>query len=123
MAQYRIVVVTGTVDYAGTDSNVYITMYGRRNDNRTNSRERLLDNSEDNFEKGRTDTFAIETRDLGDLTRIRIRHDDTGRNSGWFLDRVTITNEDNGREWVFPCNRWLAIDEDDGQIARVLSQG
>lgn len=121
-ATYRVVVHTGSMDYAGTNSNVYITIYGRKRDGKkVNSRERLLDNADDNFEKGQTDTFAIETRELGELYKIRIRHDDSGRNSGWFLDRVLITNEDTGKEWLFPCGRWLARDEDDGQIGRVLS--
>jgi hypothetical protein len=116
MTTYRVTVVTGTVEGAGTDANVYITLFGGNG----NSGERQLDNARDNFERGQTDVFALEMADLGDIRRVRIRHDNENRYPGWFLDRITIHNEETDREWVFPCQRWLAKDEDDGQIDRIL---
>ena len=118
MSIYRVKITTGNDDYAGTDANVYITIYGTL----CNSGERLLDNADDNFEKGKIDTFQIESRDLGKLKAIRIRHDDSGRNSGWKLESVTITCESThyNDEYLFNCNRWLATDEDDGKIERRL---
>lgn len=113
---YRITVATGCVKKAGTDANVYITLFGTQD----NSGERLLDNSEDNFEKGKIDTFSIEMSDLGDLEKVRIRHDNSGKNPGWFLEKIVIHNETDDREWTFPCYRWLAVDEDDGKTDRIL---
>jgi hypothetical protein len=60
--------------------------------------------------------------ELGDLKRVRIRHDNSLPLSGWYLERVEIRNEDTDAEWTFPCNRWLARDEDDGEIERVLDR-
>ena len=42
-----------------------------------------------------TDTFIVYAIDLGPLTKIRIRHDNAGNKSGWFLDRVDITDTNN----------------------------
>jgi hypothetical protein len=115
-ATYRITVVTGSVPDAGTDADVYITLFGTNG----NSGERLLDNADDNFERGQTDVFSIEMRDIGKIRQVRIRHDNSGNKPGWFLDRITVHKEDTDEEWTFPCVRWLARDEDDGQIDRML---
>jgi len=117
---YAIRVYTGNVPKAGTDSNVYITLYSE--DGR-NSGERLLDNSEDNFEQNKTDMFQIEMQDIGQIKAVRIRHDDSGAFSGWYLDKIVIhNNAQPGNEWTFPCNNWLAVDEGDHQIDRVLTR-
>ena len=42
-----------------------------------------------------TDTFTIYAIDLGALTKIRIRHDNSGNRPGWFLDRIDITDMNN----------------------------
>jgi hypothetical protein len=49
-----------------------------------------------------------------------VRHDNTGVAPGWFLDRVVVRNEESGREWHFPCQRWLDRHADDGEIERLL---
>jgi hypothetical protein len=113
---YRITVVTGAVEYAGTDANVYITLFGSNG----NSGERLLDNAADNFERGTTDVFDIQMRDIGEIRRIRIRHDNWGNCPGWFLERVIVHKEDTDEEWVFPCHRWLAYDEQPGEVDILL---
>ena len=50
----------------------------------------------------------------------RIGHDNAGGGGAWFLDRVEIDCPALGRKWVFPCGRWLAKGEDDGQLEREL---
>jgi hypothetical protein len=114
---YRITLYTGDVGSAGTDANVYITLYGSQG----TSAERALDKSGNDRERGDVDVYSIEMTDLGNLSRVRIRHDNTGVGPGWFLDKITVQNEGSGKTWVFPCNRWLATDEDDGRIDRVLN--
>jgi hypothetical protein len=118
ISTYRITVVTGSVKDAGTDANVYLTLFGAYG----NSGERLLDNASNNFERGHTDVFSREMADLGPIDRIRIRHDGHGDKDGWYLDRVVVHQEETDQEWVFPCFRWLAHDEDDGQIVRILDR-
>lgn len=117
MSQYRVVVITGTPPSAGTDADVWITLFSTDG---SNSGERFLDNAADNFENGHTDTFTFDARDFDELKGVFIRHNNSGNKPGWFLDRVIVFNDERGKVWTFPCNRWLALDEDDGQIARFL---
>ena len=65
--------------------------------------------------------FGVECADLGTLTKIRIGHDGAGIGSGWFLDKVYVTNPLTEQQSVFLCGRWLDKHEDDGQIVRELS--
>ncbi|ETE58684.1 Lipoxygenase-likey domain-containing protein 1, partial [Ophiophagus hannah] len=66
------------------------------------------------------DVFTVKAIDLGELKKLRIRHDDSGSNSAWFLERIDIIDTKEDRMYYFPCQRWLAVEEDDGQIAREL---
>lgn len=47
-------------------------------------------------------------------------HDNSGLKSAWNLDRIEIHDKLAEANYVFPCNRWLATSEDDGQICREL---
>ena len=40
--------------------------------------------------------------------------------AGWFLDGVWVEDLTTKRTYEFPCNKWLAKNEDDGQITRFL---
>jgi len=71
----------------------------------------------------RKDEFVLECPALGTLKRLRIGHDNSGLSPGWFLDRVVVDDLDTSRVYEFPCHRWLAKDEDDGQITRELLCG
>ena len=66
------------------------------------------------------DIFTIKCVQLGKLNKIKIRHDNSGLKRAWFLDRVEIEDKIEDSTSVFPCNRWLATSEDDGQICREL---
>ncbi|XP_012725509.2 lipoxygenase homology domain-containing protein 1 isoform X1 [Fundulus heteroclitus] len=115
---YEVCVFTGDMMGAGTDANVYINIYGENGD----TGERSLSNSDNlnKFERGQEDVFIVTAIDLGTLKKLRIRHDNTHPYSAWYLDRVEIVDTKEDITYYFPCNRWLAVDEDDGQIAREL---
>ncbi|KAM4841550.1 lipoxygenase homology domain-containing protein 1 isoform 2-T2 [Thomomys bottae] len=116
---YEVQVITGNVPKAGTDANVYLTIYGEEYGD-TGERPLKKSDKANKFEQGQTDTFTIYAIDLGALTKIRIRHDNTGSRPGWFLDRIDITDTNNEITYYFPCQRWLAVEEDDGQLSREL---
>ncbi|XP_060232877.1 lipoxygenase homology domain-containing protein 1 isoform X2 [Meriones unguiculatus] len=116
---YEVQVITGNVPKAGTDANVYLTIYGEEYGD-TGERPLKKSDKSNKFEQGQTDNFTIYAIDLGALTKIRIRHDNTGSRPGWFLDRVDITDMNNEITYYFPCQRWLAVEEDDGQLSREL---
>jgi len=54
-ASYRILVQTSDVRGAGTDSDVFITLYGPKGD----SGERALESSANDFERGKQDVFML----------------------------------------------------------------
>ncbi|XP_040840655.1 lipoxygenase homology domain-containing protein 1 isoform X3 [Ochotona curzoniae] len=121
LIHYEVEVWTGDVGGAGTTSRVYIQIYGEEGKTELlflSSRSKVFDRaSKDIFQ---TDTFTIYAIDLGALTKIRIRHDNSGNRPGWFLDRIDITDVNNEITYYFPCQRWLAVEEDDGQLSREL---
>ena len=60
--KYQVIVYTGDVFGAGTNANVYITIYGANGD----SGKRVLEQSwRDLFERNQIDRFEIECLDLG----------------------------------------------------------
>ena len=36
------------------------------------------------------DTFEIKAIDLGELQKVRIRHDDSGIGAAWYLEKIEI---------------------------------
>ncbi|XP_058639791.1 lipoxygenase homology domain-containing protein 1 isoform X4 [Onychostoma macrolepis] len=115
--KYEIIIITGDVNDAATDANVFITLYGVNGD----SGKRALKGKYRNlFERGRTDRFLLEMLDLGELLRIKVEHDDNGTSSGWYLECVEVTNTANWVTTVFVCGKWLDRNKADGQTHRVL---
>lgn len=58
------------------------------------------------------------------LEKIKIRHDNTGAAPGWHLDHIEIRCKSKpGPLNVFECKRWLAVNEEDKQICRILFSG
>ena len=51
---------------------------------------------------------------------VTIWHDDKGSDPSWFLSRFTITNLNTKQQFQCFCNDWLAVDQSDGKISRVL---
>ncbi|PVD19673.1 hypothetical protein C0Q70_20163 [Pomacea canaliculata] len=80
---WKIQVYTSNVKDAGTDANVRIILYG----NEGTSEPLVLDNSENNFEQGKLDTFEVSTADIGELCQVQIYHDNSGNKPGWHLDK------------------------------------
>lgn len=69
------------------------------------------------------DTFVFEAVSLQELRKLVIGHDGQGHGAGWFLDKVIVKElegENSGKEFIFPCNRWLDDQEDDGKTEREL---
>lgn len=114
--QYRVTVSTGTAELGGTDADVFITLHG----NLGTSAEMVLDNGENNFERGNQDSFVVDAQNLGTLKQVRIRHNNRGFGPGWFLEKVVVEDLDSGARWTFPCNGWLALDESPRKLDRVL---
>ncbi|XP_016146449.1 LOW QUALITY PROTEIN: lipoxygenase homology domain-containing protein 1-like [Sinocyclocheilus grahami] len=115
---YTMAVTTGDVYGAGTDANVFITLYGDMGD----TGERKLSKSENSnkFERGSVDTFTLEAVDLGQVFKIRVRHDNSMLSADWYLDQVEVVDQDTEEVFLFLCERWLSRKKEDKRIDRVF---
>ena len=87
------------------------------------SGERELNKSENfnKFERNQTDTFKIKAIEMGELVKIKIRHDDSGGlGAAWYLEKVEIYNPKTDKMYLFNCQNWLSTKEGDGKISREL---
>ena len=61
-------------------------------------------------------------RNLGDLSYIRIWHDNSGekKKASWYLKFVIVHDLQTREERIFICDKWLAIGKDDSLTDRIL---
>ncbi|PAA59473.1 hypothetical protein BOX15_Mlig010540g1 [Macrostomum lignano] len=117
---YQISVMTGYRKGSGTNSKVYFILCGDNGD--TGIRE-LSDGDRKGFPRGEVYNFIMSTESsLGSLTFLRIWHDNSGKGKekSWYLDQVVINDLQTGEKSFFLCNNWLAVEEGDGQVERIL---
>ncbi|XP_054841381.1 oxygen-regulated protein 1 isoform X2 [Eublepharis macularius] len=121
--KWKVTVFTSDQPYAGTSSQVYITLYG---DQSNSGAIFLYGEAKRVFERSNEDTFTIHTEDVGDLNKIRIGHNNSGESPAWHCKELQLQNLMTGEQFDFPVHRWLAQDQDDGEICKelpVLQQG
>eukprot|EP00794_Sanderia_malayensis_P008787 gene8787-9725_t len=112
--KYEIRIKTGVFPYAGTTANVGVKIFGTKCTTKP-----IVLTKEHCFHRNSIEffRFASATR-LGKITRVQIWHNNAGSNPSWFLSRVVIKNLLSGEKFFFFCNRWLAVDREDGAIDR-----
>ncbi|KAK3090781.1 hypothetical protein FSP39_014585 [Pinctada imbricata] len=117
---YMVSVHTGLRKGAGTQSRVNFVLSGEDDD----SGVRILsDGVRKGFPTGSVRSFFMGTKyPLGDLTYLRIWHDNSGEGGeqSWYLNKVTVDDPQRHARYTFICERWLAVERDDGQVERVL---
>lgn len=74
--QYKVLAHTSKVRNAGTDANVFVELHGR--DATTSGKLRLDKWMPNHFERGKVDTFTVSCKDIGDITKMRVGHDNSG---------------------------------------------
>ncbi|XP_013922000.1 PREDICTED: lipoxygenase homology domain-containing protein 1 [Thamnophis sirtalis] len=117
---YVIQVKTSNIGGAGTDANVSMIIWGENGDSGTLALKES--NRSNKFEKNQLDVFYFpDIFSLGDLCKVRIWHDNKGIAPGWHLEYIDIEDSLVDKIFRFQCDRWLAKDEDDGQIIRELA--
>lgn len=117
VSDYQVRIKTGNLKNAGTDSNIYLQVFGDKGDTGVIELKQICD-TKDKFQRGMNTKINLQTVDVGNLEKIRIGHDGRGLGTGWYLEEVVIIIHDEC--WIFPCNRWLADYEDDGKTERDL---
>lgn len=116
---YIIKTITSNIKGAGTSANVKIKLIGVQN----SSNFMTLESANTNFQKGTTDEFFFYCKDLGDLAKIIISHDDSGWSPSWHLDCINIKVEEIKKEWQFDCQQWFDSSIGDKAISRELIFG
>jgi PKD repeat protein len=122
-AGYDIEVKTGTLDGAGTNAWVYISLYGPLNADgeRVGTTEFTLydaisESKADPFENGKTDVFKShqgaaaglpDSSGLDNIEFITLRHDNTGNRPDWYVKSVRIHSQSTRKEWYFEPDVWL----------------
>ncbi|CAH1263318.1 PKD1L3 [Branchiostoma lanceolatum] len=118
---YLITVYTGMKAGSGTSSRVGIILHGENGDSGPRP---LAACQQQVFKRGSVTTFLLSTPEsLGDLTNIHVWHDSSGEGGGasWFLDRLVVEDLQSNVRYVFFCQRWLAVEMEDGKVDRFLS--
>ena len=117
---YEIAVYTGVFRSSGTTANVSMMI------NAENGETEILplldmNGSKNPFPRGSVSSFVVKLpRVLGRLNYVRLWHDNSGASPSWNLHQVVVRHVATDQKWFFMCNRWLAVEKDDGQIERVL---
>ncbi|ESO96577.1 hypothetical protein LOTGIDRAFT_174808 [Lottia gigantea] len=117
-ASYRVEVKTGDASTAKTDAKAYVRIYGSYGDTGPLQLDQSLNHS-DPFHRNYIDTFILTAPVIGQMEKIKIGHDNSGLDPGWYLDTVTIDIPYEGRRYVFVCNRWLT-EFNNGSIEKEL---
>lgn len=104
---YLATVYTGVQYKSGTTAHVAMVLVGEDAESETHlltgekKRRRTLERGSDSW-------FLITTeKSLGDLTQLRIWHDNSGKNPEWFLDRVLVRDCQTDKVWIFLVGRWV----------------
>lgn len=66
------------------------------------------------------DKFTLDAVDLGQVYKIKIRHDNSMMSADWYLDQVEVVDEDTEEVFLFLCERWLSRKREDCRIDRVF---
>ncbi|KRY50844.1 Lipoxygenase homology domain-containing protein 1, partial [Trichinella britovi] len=107
LTDYLITVKTGNHFGAGTDSNVFIQLFGEDG----HSEEWHLKHSKhhkNKFERNKTDQFIFsQIKCCGKLYKVIVRHDNSGICSSWHLEYVEVSDISLRTTFRFPCHRWI----------------
>nr|XP_036292831.1 oxygen-regulated protein 1 isoform X2 [Pipistrellus kuhlii] len=120
---WKVSITTSDLPNAGTSSQVYIILYGQW---RSSAPIYLYGTDGARFQDGHEDIFTIMVGDIGTLFKIRIGHTNSGISPSWHCKQIQLWDMDSGKKFYIPVQRWLARDQEDGEICRefpVLNRG
>jgi len=118
MPCYEITIRTGSTPYAGTDANVFIALDGDLGTTGELALNGCAGSGSFEFERGTEDRFIRTAPNVGNITAVRLRHDNSGWASDWYVDWVQVRR--GTQSWLAPCRAWLSRD-DPGGLTRTLA--
>ncbi|CAH1259012.1 PKD1L3 [Branchiostoma lanceolatum] len=117
---YEVMVYTGTRANAGTSAEVFLVLKGEKGQSGPHV---LEDKARITFKQGAVDTFVVTSPvPLGPIYAIHIWHNNIGPYPSWYLDQVIVTDLQEDAKHTFLCKSWLAVEEGDGKVDRVLHE-
>lgn len=115
---YEVIIQTGPWRGSGTTANVFILMVGEEGDSYPIA---LKDETKTLFSRGSTNEFLVSLPNrLGKLLYLKMWHDLSGIHSSWYLSYVIIRDTQTEEQYIFACDRWFALEKEDGSVSRVL---
>ncbi|XP_065069836.1 uncharacterized protein LOC135694887 isoform X2 [Rhopilema esculentum] len=117
--EYLIITVTGARVNAGTTAHVFCSL---NSSEQVGEPRVLFDPEKTSFQRDQINAFKVAfDAPIKDLTDIRLWHDNAGDSPGWYLSRVYVEDLRTNKTYLFICERWLAVELEDGVIDRVFS--
>lgn len=58
--------------------------------------------------------FQINLKGIGEIYKIRIGHDNSGKDPKWYLEEVRLENMSTFELFCLTVDSWIAEDENDG---------
>ncbi|PVD38502.1 hypothetical protein C0Q70_01117 [Pomacea canaliculata] len=115
---YLLTVHTGLKRGSGTKSNISFVITGSQ----TDSGVRGLTDGKRSLATGSVMSYIMATSTcLGDLDYMRVWHDNSGGyQASWYLSRMSVEDLQTGQRYMFVCERWFAMDKDDGLVDRLV---
>ncbi|GFN82419.1 polycystic kidney disease protein 1-like 2, partial [Plakobranchus ocellatus] len=115
--KYEVALETGFCRHAGTTSKISIILHGEEGMSET--RELMSDDNRPMFEANSRDRFILTLPEsLGRIQKIQLWHNNCGTSPGWYLRQAVVRDLNTGQAAYFLCQRWLAVDRDDGKVER-----
>ncbi|KAF2985153.1 hypothetical protein EK904_007467, partial [Melospiza melodia maxima] len=117
---WKITVVTGDFETAGTTATVFLYAYGEK---KASGPIILGSGKQQLFNPNSEDTFKINLRGLGQLYKIRIGHDNSGNDPSWYLEEVRLERAVpvSAEEICLPIQSWLSEDKGEGDTWREVA--
>ncbi|XP_070658648.1 uncharacterized protein [Bos indicus] len=112
---WKVSIITSDLPNAGTSSQIYIILYGQH---RSSAAIYLYGTDGARFQDGHEDTFTITVGDIGMLFKIRVGHTNSGLSPSWHCKEIKLWDLNAGRQFHIPVQRWLARDQEDGEVCR-----
>ena len=116
MAAYSIILHTGP----GDGDQVYLTLFGTKASSHEVAVGQAAKATDGHPARHEGELVNLGEIDLGDIKRVRVRHDHPGVGPGCYLDRVVVRAAGTLHEWTFLYQRWLVRHGRDGVTERTL---
>ncbi|XP_052802584.1 uncharacterized protein LOC128232845 isoform X2 [Mya arenaria] len=115
--KYEITMETGFWRNAGTTSKISIILHGEEGMSET--RELISEDDRPMFERNSRDKFILTLPDsIGRIWKVQVWHNNFGPSPSWYLSRVIVRDLITGVQYMFLCEKWLAVEEQDGKVER-----